>query len=159
MKNSCGAILYSRHPTTKKTGIILGLERGEWTPFKGCCNEGESFVDTAIREIKEETHGLVKLHDIKLHHQFSTKNKIYHIGLVFVDYDLLENFKEEKKKINTPACYLEKEKLRFFPVDDIPELLDSFHIITRASIMFYWNQKCLCDRQDTTNTDLLLCYR
>lgn len=136
MKSSCGALFYAYDPAGK-LGIILGLEGKKWLPFKGCNEPGESLEQTAIREIREETCGLIDISHIDLEHQFTSKRKHYYIGLCEVPYDCIQLF-EDLRVDEERNEYLEKKKLKFFPFDEV--LYDDLvHNITKASIRYYWN--------------------
>lgn len=137
-KKSCGAILYAFDPDGK-LGIILGDEArnlgDEWLPFKGCSHDGETLEQAAIREIFEETCGLVSLNSITLYHKFSTKRKEYYIGLVEVPYKLIEIF-GEVRRTETREDFMEKRKIKFFSFPDV--LTDpNIHNISKSSILFY----------------------
>jgi 8-oxo-dGTP pyrophosphatase MutT (NUDIX family) len=136
-KKSCGAIFYAYDPNGN-LGIILGSEMTDlWLPFKGGCMENETEEETAIREIYEETCGLVKIDSITLYHKFSTKRKMYHIGICEVPFDIVEKF-DKIRNDETRVEYLEKKELVFLPY---PEVLKNplVHNISRASILFYKN--------------------
>jgi len=139
-KKSCGAIFYS-YDLTGKLGIILGTEGraavDSWLPFKGGCHEDETEEETAIREIYEETCGLVKVDSIKLSHVFSTKRKIYHIGICEVPYEIIDKF-ESTRDAETREEYREKRQIKFLPY---PEVLKdpAVHTISKSSILFYKN--------------------
>lgn len=137
-KKSCGAILYAFNPEGK-LGVILGEEshsrEEEWLPFKGGCQEDETLEQAAIREIFEETCGLILLDSITLHHKFSTKRKEYHIGLVEVPYELLDTFIEALKH-ETRENFIEKRKLKFFLFPDVLKE-PTVHNISKSSILFY----------------------
>ncbi len=139
MPVSCGAFLCT-HNKEGQFGLILGREKSHYLPFKGCSHEGEKDVDTASRELYEETCGLVFIppEDIKLLHIFETKRKEYRIGLVYVNYDIIEKF-HELYKAEDRVEYMEKDSLKFFPFDN--NILKSYeiHNITKASIRYYWN--------------------
>jgi ADP-ribose pyrophosphatase YjhB (NUDIX family) len=138
MKTSCGAILYTFDPNGV-LGIILGSEGSdEWLPFKGCNEPGETFEETAIREIKEETCGLVSLESVNLEHVFTTKHKVYRIGLCFVEYDLIAKFRQARLLENRKE-FREKQDLRFFPLESI-YAQNMVHSISRASVKFYWDK-------------------
>lgn len=134
-KISCGALLYTYSPKGE-LGIILGLEKSNWLPFKGCNEKNETYEQTAIREIYEETSGLLKLDTISLRHEFRTKHKEYKIGLCYAEYSIIDNFKKrDKSKLSN--CYKEKEKLRFFKLTNILKN-PNIHVITKESIKYYW---------------------
>lgn len=136
MKHSCGALFYT-YNTDRELGIILGEEGYEWLPFKGCPKDDETYEQTAIREIFEETGGLIRLNSIKLKHYFTSKHKHYHIGLVYVPYETIYYF-NRRRHLETRPDFTEKKELKFFPLSSIKNNL-SIHNLTLASIRFYWN--------------------
>ena len=138
---SCGAILYAFNPNGE-LGIILGDEfcgnSGAYLPFKGGVEPGETPEHAALREIEEETCGIVKLDNIVLEHKFTTKRKEYHIGLVEVPYNIIEQF-NEIIKTEGRAHYREKKHIKFFLQRELyrnPEI----HPITKASLIYYKNK-------------------
>lgn len=137
MKNSCGAIFYTYDPNGN-LGIILGSENGEWLPFKGCNEEGETFNQTAIREINEETCGLINIKNIILEHKFTSKRKHYHIGLCQVNYDIIEKFNNirNQDKQSLEKEFLEKEELKFFDMENIISCR-VIHNISKSCINYY----------------------
>src|SRR5437879_1098121 len=52
---AAGAILYKLEKTTPKFLILRSAKHHEWGPPKGHADEGESEIETAVREIFEET--------------------------------------------------------------------------------------------------------
>lgn len=165
MKTSCGAIFYT-YNENKQLGIILGDEGHDcesWLPFKGCVEENESLINTAIREVAEETCGLVNLTpmDLKLEHIFTTKRKTYYIGLCYAKYSIIEEF-DKKRQSETRTAYTEKKKLKFFLLDEVLTA-DNVHSISRSSIEYYWNSlilmKAIADSCTTGETiNLAKCF-
>jgi hypothetical protein len=138
MQNSCGALFYTHDPNGVM-GIILGEEgRSEWLPFKGCNNNDETYEAAAIREIKEETCGIVHLDEIVLEHVFSSKRKNYFIGLCYVPYTTIKQF-DEKIKTETREEFCEKKRLKFFALSEVMQS-SYVHNISKASIGYYWNR-------------------
>ena len=111
MKVSCGAILYT-FDHNNNIGIILGLESCGWLPFKGRNEFNETYEETAIREIYEETCGVVKLDTISLDHKFVSKNKTYYIGLIHVSYNFIDQFNIKLEK-ETREEFKEKKSVNF----------------------------------------------
>jgi 8-oxo-dGTP pyrophosphatase MutT (NUDIX family) len=132
-KHSCGAILYTFYKG--QIYIILGEEHGDWFAFKGTREKNESNEQAAIREINEETCGLLTPKKIKLDCMFSTKRKIYHIGLVKINMDFIDEFYSVRKLCTRPEM-LEKTNVRAFP---ITYDFNKFHKITRHPINYYLN--------------------
>lgn len=142
-KHSCGAILYTIYKSN--VYVVLGMEKGEWFPFKGIREKGETNVEAAIREIKEETCNAVEISNIELQCNYSTKRKHYHIGLAQITYDEFSQFYRNRfnmiyndNSLNEYKwIYLEKDDIKMFPIDDI--LSYNFHEITKIPIKFYYN--------------------
>ena len=144
-KHSCGAILYTI--SKNKVYVILGMEHGGWFPFKGTREKHENNRQAAIREIHEETCGIVNIKYIDLKCNFSTKSKHYHIGLVYVPLDNIKKFYKTRKKImeTTPykAAFLEKTEINLFKLDTITSY--DFHDVTRIPVNYY--RECLSKLQ------------
>lgn len=149
MKHSCGAILYSFEPETHDIGIILGLEHRYWLPFKGCTEFGEDYESAAIREIYEETCGLVDVNSIQLEHNFYTSKKHYHIGLTYADYNIVNDFDKERKKHKNNKAFIEKTKLKFFTLKNLKKHMSKIHKLTKSSIIYYWDKLMMlnCSKQ------------
>lgn len=136
MKISCGAILYS-YDEDGNFGLILGYEDGYWLPFKGGPEINEIPEQTAIREIYEETCGLVKLNTINLEHRFMGRNKRYYIGLCEVPYSIVKNFKL-LRSLQVDERFIEKKFIKFFPIHAFYN--NKIHNITKKSIYYYWDR-------------------
>lgn len=54
-EKSCGALVYRKYHGNTEILLIKHLNSGHWSFPKGHVEEGETEVETAIREIKEET--------------------------------------------------------------------------------------------------------
>ena len=140
-KHSAGALIFTVYDN--QIYIVLGMEKNDWFPFKGTKNNNETLIDTAIREVFEETCGIVKLDNIYLDCKYSTKRKYYHIGLVFVNINILKKFYtkrklyEDKSEIEDNHKFLEKTDIKLFNINMIDSYL--FHIITKIPIKFYKN--------------------
>jgi hypothetical protein len=141
-KHSCGAILYTIY--NNKIYVVLGMEKGEWFPFKGTKDNGETYEETAIREIREETCDVIKINSIKLNCNYSTKRKHYHIGITQINKNDINQFYKNRNAIlkNSYAynlknyAYLEKTDLKMFSLDDIFQY--DFHDITLYPIKYYY---------------------
>jgi 8-oxo-dGTP pyrophosphatase MutT (NUDIX family) len=149
-KHSCGALLYTIY--NNKIFIALGKEDGEWYPFKGVVDNDETFEETAIREVDEETCHAVVVKSIKLECKYATKRKHYHIGLILVSPTLIEHFNINRCK-EVECKYLEKSEIKFFSLNDIRR--KRLHRITIIPIIFYWN--FLLKKQNMLNNKLKIC--
>ena len=160
-KHSCGALLYTIF--NNKIYIILGMEKCGWYPFKGTREKGETNEMTAIREIYEETCGVIKLNKINLSCNFSTKRKHYHIGLIQIKPDFIKKFYANRSylintiqaKINnnniksTYTPFLEKNEIKMFKLDDIQK--NNFHNVTITPINFYYDDLKIIENYHNTN--------
>ena len=54
-EKSCGAIVYRKHHGNTEILLIKHINSGHWSFPKGHVEQGETEVETALREIKEET--------------------------------------------------------------------------------------------------------
>jgi hypothetical protein len=141
-KHSCGAILYTIW--NNKIYVVLGMEEGEWFPFKGTKDIGETYEETAIREIREETCNVIKVNSIKLDCNYSTKRKHYHIGITQINKNDINQFYKNRNAILKNSydyhlknyAYLEKTNLKMFLLDDIFQY--DFHEITLYPIKYYY---------------------
>ena len=142
-KHSCGAILYTIF--NNKVYIILGMEKGKWYPFKGTREKGETNELAAIREIYEETCGVIKLNKIELECHFSTKRKHYHIGLLYIKPDFIDRFYINRQFIvnnldimdKKYKSFLEKNDIKMFSLNEIN--YRKFHHVTLTPIKYYYD--------------------
>lgn len=160
LKNSCGAILYA-YNKDGILGVILGEEDrgvGDWLPFKGCNENNETYEETAAREIKEETCGVVDIHPSKiiLNHKFASKRKNYYIALCEVDYSMIDAFYIARLSENRKE-FKEKKNIKFFPLDNVLDDV-SVHSLSRASIRYYWNQLKGLSHNAVTGTERVRCH-
>ena len=133
---SCGALLWAIDEHGRP-GVILGAEFNDafgYLPFKGRPEPYETHEQAAIREVYEETCGLVSIDKIDLLHKFETSHKKYYIGLVQVPYAILSQFEKARKNV-ADASYLEKRRLKFFLLRKMTSR--EVHPLSRRSIKFY----------------------
>jgi 8-oxo-dGTP pyrophosphatase MutT (NUDIX family) len=133
---SCGALFYA-YDEQERIGIILGHEAGGWLPFKGCNEKNETYEQTAIREVQEETCYLINLSNINLDHKFETQAKVYMIGLCEVPYEFLQYFRQARHYETRWKCQ-EKSVVKFFKLESA---LNSrqIHWLSKNSIQHYWS--------------------
>lgn len=62
-EKSCGAVVYRKHHGNTEILLIKHVRSGFWSFPKGHMEDGESEIQTAIREIKEETNIDVSVDD------------------------------------------------------------------------------------------------
>jgi 8-oxo-dGTP pyrophosphatase MutT (NUDIX family) len=149
MNHSCGALLYTINPEGK-LGIVLGKEYGHWSLFKGRIDAHESYEECAIREIHEETGGLLHVSKISLDCVFSNRVKTYHIGLVYISYELIEKFNSRVAHEN-PA-FNEKEMIRFFDYETFD--VDEHHAHVKIAVKYYSDHLDIILRQNAKADEL-----
>jgi hypothetical protein len=113
------------------------MEKGEWFPFKGTREKGETNNDAAIREIYEETCTLVEITNIDLDCNYSTKRKHYHIGLIQVEPSIMSEFYDKRSFLEEKE-FLEKTSIRAFALANIEK--NFFHSVTKIPIQHYYNK-------------------
>ena len=141
-------MLYTIHDN--KVYVVLGKEMGNWFPFKGTREHGETNEQAAIREIREETCGAVNIDSIELECNFSTKRKHYHIGLVKISREQINIFYANKEKLlkewQSGGCkedeykweYMEKNDIKMFHIENI--FRKQFHEISYIPIKHYYKK-------------------
>lgn len=85
MEKSCGIILFNDNKVLLLQHNDTGNTRGHWDFPKGHMERGESEIQTALRELEEETG----LKDLKLFSDFSHK----------ISYNLIKDGKEIRKEV------------------------------------------------------------
>lgn len=144
-KISCGAMLYT-YNEQNEIGIILGSElvpqnnKLMWYPFKGVVEKGETFEETALREISEETNKLFTPDSIKLDYSKENTNigadhifiKTYKLGLLFAPFSIVEQYNSMDEKEKTA----EKTSLKFFKLSDVEDEREISYTVKHC-IRFY----------------------
>ena len=62
-EKSCGAIVYRKHYGNTEILLIKHIKSGYWSFPKGHMEDGETEIETAVREIKEETNIDISIDD------------------------------------------------------------------------------------------------
>jgi hypothetical protein len=133
MKVSCGGLLYA-FDSDGDLGLILGYERCGYFPLKGRKEQGETIEQAAIREIYEESCGIVDIMDINLDCKIDSAKKRYYLGLVPVKYDIIQEF-ADRRKHETRSAFIEIEELKFYKLSEL--LTMRLPLITYKAISFY----------------------
>jgi 8-oxo-dGTP pyrophosphatase MutT (NUDIX family) len=115
---SAGVIVFSDDK------VLLGRETGGWSAFGGGRAEGETPWDTAIRELQEESVGILTSEDAHRcceGHLLSTTPRGYSFTLFFLRIDRkidLQSFTAKRNQSNTEA-EREKTELSWFRIDEV----------------------------------------
>lgn len=106
-----------------KNEILLQkrLDNGRWDYPAGSMELGESFEECARREVSEETglvcgelEFLMSLSGKDTYYEYPNGDKVYLAGMVYVCRDFGEEMKVQEEEVITQ---------RFFPVDELPEII------------------------------------
>ncbi|MDR1674396.1 MAG: NUDIX domain-containing protein [Oscillospiraceae bacterium] len=99
-EKSCGAVVYRKSHGNTQLLLIKHLNSGHWSFPKGHAEKGETEIETAIREVKEET-GI----DVLLDHTFretvtySPKKDTQKIVVYFLAKAINYNYVPQKEEI------------------------------------------------------------
>jgi len=132
MRVSCGALLYACKDG--EIGVVLGIEGGNYFPLKGGKFAGETDEQTAIREVFEESCGLVDLKRISLDCTVHSLTKRYHLGLVEVSHDIIEKF-AARRATETRPSFAELSGLKFIKLADLENM--KLPLVTYKAVSFY----------------------
>lgn len=99
--------------------LLSRADRNKWGLLGGCQEVGESFKDTIIREIKEETNLDVKMSDLDIIDivSGSSRKNSYPNGDVVYNNTVLYLI---KNYTGTLKWNKESKEMKFFDIDDLP---------------------------------------
>lgn len=93
--HSAGIVVYKYDPVTnERLYILLQYQRGYWDFAKGKLEEGETALDAAVREVKEETNLDVNIHagfEETLNYFFRERNGMVHKYVTFFVGEAISN--------------------------------------------------------------------
>ncbi|MCL2547000.1 MAG: NUDIX hydrolase [Oscillospiraceae bacterium] len=116
VENECGEVLLQKR-----------IDDGTWGTPGGTMNFNETFIETANREVQEETGLIIK--DLSLFGIYSGKSSVveYPNGDVCFGGHIV--FKTTTYSGTLLACPAESAELNFFAKDNLPPNLHPFHAI------------------------------
>lgn len=125
-RHSAGIVFFSDNI------ILLGRQKGTWSSFGGRCNEGETPVDTAVRECYEELRGvmakeeIMKLAEGKTPIESSTpRGDTFYLFCIFSGIDLLKHVESMFRSANPellPKCMQEMDEVAIFNMKNLHKL-------------------------------------
>ena len=132
----------------EKNEVLMQLrtDYNAWGFIGGSMELGESFEETAIRELKEETN--LDVDELELLTVLSGKDtyRVYPNGDQL--YDITAVFKVKKYHGELKVNDDESKEFRWFPIDNLPENLSSS---TRKHLEKY---RCLLEKAAKSNIDI-----
>ncbi len=124
-EKSCGAIIYKTENNELKF-LLVHQSNGHYSFPKGHMEEGENEIDTALREIKEETNIDVNLDtDFRksISYLLESKNVIKE-AVYFVATPITENLKAQAGEIDDCSWNNYEETLEKLEFDNIKEVFE-----------------------------------
>ena len=94
IEKSCGAVVFREKDYKKQILLIRHVNGGHWAFPKGHVEEGETEIQTAIREVKEETNIDVEVNE---EYRYSTKYSPKENVIKEVIYFLARNISDNKQ--------------------------------------------------------------
>ena len=113
-EKSCGAIIFDKDKI-----LVIQQKEGHWGFPKGHVEEGETEVETAIREIKEETNLDVNEDDLELIDivSGSSRRNDYPNGDVVINNTALYCVRNYSGELKWNS---ESKEMKFFDLDNLP---------------------------------------
>ena len=115
-ESSCGAVVYREDNGTKKYLLIRNKRSAHWGFPKGHIEQGESEIDTAKREVFEETGIKIEvLPDFAKHSEYTIQGKIEKSVTIFLAKTIETDYKMQVEEI---------EECGWFGYDDAMQTLN-----------------------------------
>ena len=119
-EKSCGAIIYNKN----KEVLIVKHNAGHWDFPKGHVEENETEIQTAIREVKEETDidiTIYKEYRYEIH--YNPKENVGKTVVFFLANNVNNNAKKQDEEIANIGWFKYDEALNILTYDDAKKLL------------------------------------
>ena len=114
-EKSCGAVVYRYSNDALEVLLIRHRFGGHWSFPKGHVEEGETEVQTALREVKEETNLSIRLREgFRESVEYFPKPYIKKQVIYFLGLSLGDTAKRQEEEIS---------ELRWVPIDDAERMV------------------------------------
>lgn len=139
---AAGTLLYATDPKTGQVMVLLSKERiwddvnsGRWKAFGGKRDPGENLVQTALRETKEESRGIVQLSlaDIDFNRLIAVEHTAckYLQLVVPIEYDPAINARFQDTR-HEDTHFMEKTEVRWVPLTAVVEAVKKADLEAQA---------------------------
>lgn len=120
-EKSCGAIIYNED----KKVLVVKHNAGHWDFPKGHIEENETEIQTAIREVKEETNIDISIPDenIKYEIHYNPKPDVDKTVIFFLAKNITDDVLKQDSEIANIGWYSYKEAMDILTYDIAKELL------------------------------------
>lgn len=113
---SCGAVVYRSGPTGTEILLVKQADTGpSWGIPKGHMEPGETYINTAIREVKEETGITIRV-ITRLPHVILQKRRGKKIVIPYLAFQTCQEVPRCDDKMS------EVVDVRWFNIDDLPSI-------------------------------------
>ena len=120
-EKSCGAIIFDNDKV-----LVIKQVKGHWGFPKGHVEDGETEVETALREIKEETNLDVEIDDkYRYIEHYSPEEGIEKDVILFIAHKIGGEIKVQEEEVTETEWLLPKEALERVTYDSSKRILSS----------------------------------
>jgi len=140
---AAGTLIYAINPQDKKTYVLLAKERvwegpnsDKWKSFGGKQDPGETLIETALRETKEESRGLIDIKKDQI--PFDQLIAVEHYQCKYlqltlrVEYDHSINARFQGALFEDKH-FMEKTEVRWVPLDELNHAVQRADELAKAT--------------------------
>lgn len=121
-EKSCGAIVYNKNNEV----LVVKHNAGHWDFPKGHMEANENELQTAIREVKEETNIDIELYDnYRYEIYYSPKENVEKTVVFFLARNLSNDTHKQDAEIANIGWFKYEEAMKLLTFDDAKKLLKS----------------------------------
>ena len=119
-EKSCGAVIYNSNNEV----LVVKHNAGHWDFPKGHVEENETEVQTALREVKEETNVDVHIYEnIKYESHYSPKENVEKTVIFFLARSISDTLVKQDAEIADIGWYSYEDALNILTYDNAKEIL------------------------------------
>lgn len=138
-----GTLIYAVNPEDGKTYVLLSKERiwegpnsGKWKGFGGKKEPQESLIETALRETKEESRGLIEYSKNQIPFDQLIAVEHYHCKylqfMLPVEYDPAINDRFQDSLFDN-QYFMEKTEVRWIPLENLVATIREADVISKQN--------------------------
>ena len=119
-EKSCGAVIYNSNNEV----LVVKHNAGHWDFPKGHVEENETEVQTALREVKEETNVDVHIYEnLKYESHYSPKENVEKTVIFFLARSISDTLMKQDAEIADIGWYSYEDALNILTYDNAKEIL------------------------------------